>query len=71
MRYLLLHIVVAFVALGHLAQAGEILPEAVHKELNSYVGKWEGKLESDKKSSPALSERAKMTSLFRVDYPPE
>lgn len=50
MRYLLL---LTFVAFLHVAQAGDIAPEVAQKELDSYVGKWEGTVELDGKSSPA------------------
>ena len=53
MRYLLLHTIVAFVALAHPAQAEEILPDAVQKEMDAYVGQWEGTIDLDGKSSPA------------------
>ena len=52
MRYLL-HTVIILVAFGHVAQAGDILPEAAQKELESYVGTWEGTIDLDGKSSPA------------------
>ena len=52
MRYLL-HTVIILVAFGHLAHADDILPEAAQKEMNSYVGTWEGTIDLDEKSSPA------------------
>ena len=35
------------------AQAGEIVTEAAQKEMDSYVGTWEGTIGSDEKTSPA------------------
>jgi hypothetical protein len=52
MRYLLQTAVIP-VAFTHVAQAGDMLPEVARKEMNSYVGTWEGTLDLDGKSSPA------------------
>ena len=52
MRYFL-HTVITLVALTHVAQAGDILPEAAQEEMNAYVGTWEGTVDLDGKSSPA------------------
>jgi hypothetical protein len=45
--------ILAFTAFAHVAQAGDISPEVAQKELDSYVGKWEGTIELDGESSPA------------------
>ena len=38
---------------SHLAHAGDISPEVAQKEMDAYVGKWEGTIEFDGNTSPA------------------
>ena len=52
MRYFLLAIL-TFAAFAHVGHAGDISPEVAQKEMDAYVGKWEGTIEFDGKISPA------------------